>query len=74
MRRVGEADVVKEVEGWGRLDEKGMKRETKRLVSKLNKMLRKRPWQPDKGTVSTTTSSRSFSLAAFPKIARPLAF
>jgi len=62
MRRVGEADVVKEVEGWGRLDEKGMKRETKRLVSKLNKMLRKRPWQPDKGTVSTTTSSRPFPL------------
>ena len=52
MRRVGEGDVAKEVEGWARLDEKGMKRETKRLVSKLNKMLRKRPWQSDKGTVS----------------------
>ena len=52
MRRVGEGEVAKEVEGWARLDEKGMKRETKRLVSKLNKMLRKRPWQSDKGTVS----------------------
>ena len=28
MRRVGEGDVAKEVEGWARLDEAGMKRET----------------------------------------------
>ena len=45
---VGESDVKKLVSTWDKMDESALKKATKAQVSKLNKMLRRFPWEPDR--------------------------
>jgi hypothetical protein len=44
--------LLQEITAWNKMDEAAMKATTKALVSNLNKMLRRFPWEPDRAVVS----------------------
>ena len=50
----GTSDLQKLISSWDRMNESALKAATKAQVAKLNKMLRRYPWEPDMGVGYTS--------------------
>ena len=55
--------LPQEITAWDKMDEAAMKATTKALVSNLNKMLRRFPWEPDRAVVSRNHAASHILLA-----------